>query len=233
MTIDRPIIFTAPMIRAVLDRGKCRTRRVISHFDSSTYAKDPDRVRWQPPREPAEGETREWSEKWAAYEIDSGASALPVHLARCPYGDAGTTLWVREAFRLPGYLNDRSATEIAAEVGAPEVLKVIEYLADGAAMNASGRYRAARFMPRWASRIHLTVESRPSIERLRSITDEEAMREGIVRLRGGSWGLPEWDPADLQPSPSEAFFHLFYSINEPKSKKKSNPFVWVVPFVRR
>lgn len=226
----RPILFSAPMVRAILDGRKTQTRRIIKHFDGKTYATDPDRVYWREPDDfPPELFVDQY--KWWAYDVKSGSSALPVHGERCRYGRRGDALWVKETFRSD------------VEVSPPR--RVFYYKADADVLlgrpytrEVFGPWTPSIHMPRLASRIKLFV-SDISIERLDQITDEDAIAEGIVKrdLSGVDrkglvmWGLPEWTIEDLRASAREAFLHLFFSINA-ALRQGSNPWVWKTTFRR-
>jgi hypothetical protein len=73
---ERPILFSAPMVRAILEGRKTQTRRVV-----------------KPRRDPDFG--CELSPGEIAGEIRDG------HYEICPYGQPGARLWVREAFSGP------------------------------------------------------------------------------------------------------------------------------------
>jgi hypothetical protein len=66
----RPILFSSPMVRALLDGSKTQTRRAIK---------------------PRKGEELEPD---GIYDLHPG----DLELARCPYGHAGDLLWVRETW---------------------------------------------------------------------------------------------------------------------------------------
>ena len=70
---DRPILFSAPMVRALLDGSKTQTRRVVK--DTGLYAIDA-----------------------AIHGPETAARELQALASRCPYGMPGDQLWVREAF---------------------------------------------------------------------------------------------------------------------------------------
>jgi len=160
----------------------------------------------------------------------------------CPYGDPRDhdRLWVREPWRVPDSLDAYSGFEIAEkciEAGYRKPWCPIRYEADGALNSQKdwrdfgappgaatpGRYRHARFMPRWASRITLDVTS-AHVERLQDISKADAIAEGILR-QGEGWrgapGLPWF------ASPIGAFRSLWESINGAGSWDK-NPLVWVI-----
>src|SRR5690348_5230737 len=81
---ERPILFSAPMVRAILEGRKTQTRRIVKL------------PRW----------AQECNEDHE-FELD-GEPAWPHAIAKrtsclapleCPYGEAGDALWVRETWR--------------------------------------------------------------------------------------------------------------------------------------
>jgi hypothetical protein len=152
---------------------------------------------------------------------------------KCPYGQPGDRLWVRETFAIYG---DRK-------------MAAIHYRADR--LWDVGRkdvgYKPSIHMPRWASRVLLEVTD-VRVERLLDITEEQARAEGML-----SWTFEECDGdprLDGQPctttnwhwEPQEnecdgfgcaqyAFHGLWNSINGPGAWE-ANPWVWVVEFKR-
>ncbi|MEM7048951.1 MAG: hypothetical protein AAF604_04790 [Acidobacteriota bacterium] len=124
---DLPILFSAPMVRAILDGSKTQTRRLI--------------------KAPAGAE-------WLMDELPDG-TPLPLrqigwgeyHPIQCPYGASGNRLWVREEWGTISVLDPLPPRSIGRQ--AP-----VHYRADGA---GSGRWRRAFHMPRWVSRITLEV----------------------------------------------------------------------------
>src|SRR5690348_4127879 len=83
---ERPILFSAPMVRAILDGRKTQTRRVVKpQLDLGHY------LYWQE-MPPLDGKTR-YRRVGADYpdtEKDDGIV--------CPYGQPGARLWVRETW---------------------------------------------------------------------------------------------------------------------------------------
>lgn len=71
MTTERPILFSAPMIRALLAGTKTQTRRVVK--DTGLYAIDA-----------------------AIHGPETAARELLALATRCPHGKPGHKLWVRE-----------------------------------------------------------------------------------------------------------------------------------------
>lgn len=167
---DRPIIFSAPMVRALLAGTKTQTRRVLHP---------------QPPRDyELVGMTGARAAFQAAvtYRPTEGDWDASIRLP-CQSGDR---LWVREAWRASHKLDRLNATMIAADchdAGYLETWAPIQFEADGHRSNWAhddrlGRYRAARFMPRWASRLTLLVTD-VRVQRLHEISEADTIAEGV------------------------------------------------------
>jgi hypothetical protein len=213
----RPILFSGEMVRALLDGRKTQDRRI---------------VRPQPPEgtdalRDIPGENH-W---WAAYATHdaNGVTYRPLgsdqqHSWRCPYGGRGNLLYVKEAWAQRFGRDHLNGTELY-ESGVREAW----YWADGpgkccrtGCAGAAGRYRHARFMPRWASRITLRLTD-VRVERLQDIRGMDALREGV--------SIPAHIPhdgADLDYACRE-YRHLWESINGPGSWD-ANPWVWALTF---
>lgn len=167
---DRPILFSAPMVRALLEGRKTQTRRVAkitAIMGNKVPVTSPD----ESLIELEEGEFRRGIFHYAS----TGALSGPYRL---PYA-VGSRLWVREAWRTEVALDGRRPSELD---GQP-----IQYEADGARdFNDGwfvGRYRHARFMPRWASRLTLIVAD-VQVQRLQDISEEDAIAEGVEPVSG-------------------------------------------------
>ncbi len=184
---DRPILFSGPMVRAILAGQKTQTRRVAKGVVA---------------RHTSTGE--------ALANIDSAGPRV-----RCPYGQPGDRLWVRETF---GHF-ERNDTLKPGDT--------IYYRADGECLELEP-WRPSIHMPRWASRILLQVTG-IRVERLQDITRADALAEGIVETRDG-YGLPDGSHYHAD-DPRESYWSLWEAINGPGSVQ-SNPWVWVVEFKR-
>jgi hypothetical protein len=212
---ERPIPFSAPMVRAILDGTKRQTRRVVK--PQPLMVTDKTLAPWVGP---------------------PGALKLGLEaLGRgCPYGQPGDRLWVREAFRLvrtvPGgadgdkiapskYLDSTRRFEADGAVSYPD-----------AGMRVFGKLRPGMFMPRWASRITLEVTG-VRVERLQDISEADAMAEGCTRNHNNYyWGGPHKAGGLKQmANAKQAYQDLWESINSPGSWD-ANPWVWVVEFKR-
>lgn len=209
---ERPILFSAPMVRALLNGSKTQTRRVVKpqpngnhrgKFNLSTFTAD-------------EGiETY-----WQNYPLWG-----PV---RSPYGKQGDQLWVRETFYIDLIPYDRGPLPKAEPTD--EWKESTYYRADGECCQQISEcccyevgptpWRPSIHMTRWASRILLYVVSM-RIERLQNISEEDAIAEGIEQHKTGL-GKAHVDPR-------LAYRDLWESINGPGSWD-ANPWVWVICF---
>lgn len=124
---DRPIPFSAPMIRAILAGRKTQTRRALKPdlFLSASGA--------------------------VVRMASAGPATTGIAEAHCPYWrEPGDRLWVREAFRLCAEADSIKPRDTDAAYR-------IWYEADAPHQPGFGKLRPAMFMPRWASRITLKV----------------------------------------------------------------------------
>ena len=211
----KPILFSGEMVRAILDKRKTQTRRIVS--PQPTYRKG-RKLPWM--WSPNSGASVQWRES-----ITINCQHCDIWATNCPYGKVGDQLWIRETWK-PDVDGDVSC---------------ITYRADGAKIpientpEAAERWLSVRrpreqyptfeppswrpsiYMPRWASRLTLEV-TEIRVERLNDISEEDAIAEGCQCA-----GVP----ASL--TNRGAFAKLWESINGPGSWDE-NPWVWVVGF---
>ncbi len=179
---DRPIIFSGPMVRALLDGRKTMTRRVIKlgrrlpefcggHGDLL----DPTCWGWE---DTENGD-------WITLEKDRG-QRLGWRDLRTSYR-AGDRLWVREAhntWNAHGQHRD-DGKRWGPWGGLPTQLSPdrtrIAYFREGFDRCDPGPWRPSIHMPRWASRLTLTITD-VRVERVQEITAEDAVAEGIYRV---------------------------------------------------
>lgn len=210
-----PIPFKAEMVRAVLDGSKTQTRR-------------PLKVQPHSVAEVASGN------HLFDYRTDLADYSRVVPMAdlvkRCPYGQPGDGLWVREAWKAHTTFDHLPPRDIPQSH--------VWYMADDG-YKAESRYRQGMFMPRWASRITLEVVS-VRVERLQDISEADALAEGIDRPENMSAeemkALDVWDGAERAyfnalNQPVNQYRRLWDQINGPDSWA-ANPWVWVVEFRR-
>ena len=205
MSKERPILFSGPMVRALLDGSKTQTRRVVKPQPDTAHDGEPY---W------FIGGYRVWGYRPApAVPLRAGGNPLP-----CPYGQRGDRLWVRESFAHMYRYNAQP------EKRAPED---VTYMADNLTPDpyVYGSWKPSIHMPRWASRITLEVTN-VRVERLQDISEADALAEG-VKVHPDHHGKP---PSSIY-SPVQAYRDLWESINGPDSWA-ANPWVWAIEFRR-
>ena len=198
---ERPILFNAPMVRALLDGTKTQTRRVVKPQPDAGADK---------PRHLGDGDWQFVS------DINQLADSVPA--IRCPYGQPGDRLWVRETFaRIDGQTRPWIETDYRATYKHGDRL--------GDTLGIKKRWTPSIHMPRAASRITLEITS-VRVERLQDISGKDCWAEGIseIREKGDEHG-------DLNGSVTHDYRALWESINGPGSWD-ANPWVWVVEFKR-
>lgn len=214
---ERPIIFSAPMVRAIRGGLKTQTRRIIKPQPSSE-ARDAGVIH---SGNPESNGVWAWLDDpdlmWAGFTKDESF--------RCPYGVPGDRLWARETFAniaLKGYPPTYFYRADSDKLPPKE---------DRAADN---RWHPSIHMPRRASRITLTVTD-VRVQRLQQISEADALAEG-VRQVGARW---EVDGIVTTPkSARDAFSALWDYIHGAVPWKESpgswaaNPWVFAVSFER-
>lgn len=226
---EKPILFSGPMIRAILDDRKTQTRRVVKN--QPKMGEHINLCHWVP-------------SGWAYWHASGDCTCVD---AKCPY-QIGMNLWVRETYAIesnfcvaeidlykppfddgrPIKWNDShehgkywDQCHYRATDPAPELCYEDKE-------EPGVRWRPSIFMPRWASRINLTVTD-VRIERLQEISREDAKLEGFWP---GLNGLESWDGKPYGNA-QLAFQACWNDINGKKHPWDSNPWVWVIEFERK
>lgn len=214
-TRERPIIFSAPMVRAILEGRKTQTRRVVK---PQPFVCEPD----------ANGNVYAcWSDKpWPRVKPTMDELLLDMR-HRCPYGAPGDVLWVREAWCwFPSNAPDGMGENVYYRAnpnnqsnGATETM----------ARNGV-RWRSPIHMPRWASRLSLRVTD-VRVQRLQEISEEDAKAEGVqpIDIAAMLHGEPVGGGAI---SARQCFEVVWDTINGKRAPWASNPWVWAVSFER-
>ena len=218
---DTPILFSAPMVRAILREienpgsGKTQTRRMLRNPE---YYGCP---------------TGDCPHEFQM-ECNLAMANLPHDARGYVIGDR---LWVREAWGAYAEYDKLSGKELFAAVqksGCDTAIRYNATCAPGALQGGDGifgRYRHARFMPRWASRLTLSVTD-VRVERLQDISEADAMAEGVERAAG----LDQWRDYGPQPltmlSAKASFGSLWQSINGDREGKSwaDNPWIVAISF---
>lgn len=162
---ERPILFSAPMVRAILEGRKTQTRRVIKP--------QPDYV----------------NPLGIAFWTGKG----PVDYRLCPHGQEGDRLWVKEtAIIAPKRFATPDRTCIPDSDGD---LRYIQYIATCPDTEGAENYKLKKtpsiFMPRWASRITLEITG-VRVERLNEISEVDAIAEGAEMCRHDSFHVDQY-----------------------------------------
>ena len=224
--MERPILFSGPMVRAILDGRKTVTRRIMSPQPTGTAGKVwPDEDRWQ------------WPSALARTMVDINEAR-----SLSPYGCRGDRLWVRETWRYHGWTEDGAPwIKYAADDSTRLVERIPDEwsdrladiwadLSDDANMAIDGRaadrkWRPSIFLPRWASRITLEVVG-VRVERLQEIDADDVLAEGVDVPCDGECGATPCAIAIPR------FVALWDGINGDRASWASNPWVWRVEFRR-
>ena len=214
---EHPILFSGPMVRAILDGRKMMTRRVVKVQDPrDTF------VRQGSGHHAAFDNPTWWTfdPRWDT-TVDGKGDRRPKYAMHCPYGIPGDQLWVRETLRDSG-----TGWRYAADSMAITMSKTCH---DYPAMIAWAHHQERDYcpsihMPRWASRITLAVTS-VRVERVQDITEADALAEGC----DGDCGIG-YLPAHQAGPCVYHFAQLWDTINGTRAPWASNPWVWVVGF---
>ncbi len=222
---EHPILFSGPMVRAILAGTKTQTRRVVKPQPQPFQSNDrPGRWWW------FNVHRKGWPEG-RIHEAMLDAAIIPF----CPYGAPGDRLWVRETWK-------PWPNTAGPELRGPDDMGAI-YAATWDKSGGHG-WKPSIHMPRWASRITLEVTG-VRVERLQEISEADAQAEGVEPNWSGpldGWSAEEHGfigvldtNADDQDgyfrTAREAFQQLWDSINATRGYGwESNPWVWVVEF---
>lgn len=163
---ERPILFSGPMVRAILEGRKTQTRRLVKPQPS--YVIDFQCRTYQPALVDRHGEMYPGPEVFGFYNEEHGW--------KCPYGAPGDRLWVRETWApmLGGGI-------VYAADYSPERLKE---------KDGHGFWKPSIFCRREASRLTLEIVS-VRVERLQDITEADAIAEGCSDSMMVD-GVPMW-----------------------------------------
>lgn len=213
---ERPIIFSAPMVRAILDGRKTQTRRAIR----KQFAADAE------PAEVAATSPEGWQISGHSGLWWDDAGACIDDAVCCPYGQPGDRLWVRETWQ-------HSNFPLGPYDESCAVFYRADYMDDphgpDGEKSSEGKYRHWKpsiHMPRSASRILLEITA-VRVERLQDISESDACAEGAR-----SADLVTGRECILDPKSGSYRLHfsdLWEQING-AGTFVANPFVWVIEF---
>ncbi|MBJ2265150.1 hypothetical protein [Pseudomonas sp. MF6787] len=207
---ERPILFSAPMVRAILDGRKTVTRRAIKvqpHIDASGN----------------------FCVGSSNYGQDGYGKPVTKHFVNgcCPYGKPGDRLWVRETFI------DLRGTGVEHHPAPDGPLQRYAYAADcrpgshsdEARKDFGLKYKPSIHMPRAACRILLEI-TEVRVERLQDISRADIRAEGLQCP-------PELASDDVSPNYRDWYPAAWRELwDSTGGNWDSNPWVWVVEFKR-
>jgi hypothetical protein len=212
---DKPILFSGPMVRAILEGRKTQTRRVLNlpkkSFSGGPIYEHPKMGGWEPTilggggcfRFGKSGEKIPAPETVGIWHQTTGVAVqIPIQ--------PRDRLWLRETWKLG--LSDHQCAGYQADM---------QYQCGKPIHDGPHRWRPSMFMPRWASRITLLVTD-VRVQRLQDISEEDAKAEGI-------FATDFWRE---EHPPSICFSVLWDSINakRPGCSWADNPWVAAITF---
>ena len=215
--ISKPILFSTPMVQAIMTGKKSMTRRAIKMSLEHHLITD------------CNGSIEFFQGAWGCKEC--GAYHWDKSL-KCKW-QIGDVLWVRETFK---YFLEEGKDE-------PIVIYKADYkneewsdwrMDDG----ANFKWKPSFFMPRKAARIFLEITD-IKVERLQDISEEDAIAEGIGRwteerlkskpIHYQLYWVDNGDESLYSSDPIDSFRSLWVSING-KESWDSNPWVFALTF---
>lgn len=225
---ERPILFNAPMVRAIIEGHKVQTRRVIKDlpcYDQNEYKSLIKKCHYGQPGD------RLWVREMWARMYKNGEYCINEGNPKCPC--------------------EGCYVEYRADTGN-------SYPGDWDEENAKGNDDAPKWKPsihmfRKDSRVTLEI-TKVRIERLQNISDEDAIKEGIEKetAHGQELGWKnylwhghigrgitqkqsdqwDWQYSTYTDNPIGCFSSLWQKINAKEYPWSSNPWVWVIDFRR-
>lgn len=222
---EKPILFSVPMVQAILAGRKTQTRRIMKP-------------------QPIDQGNDCW---FYGDDVYISKEELASHLFHEVYGNNGTPygsvyngfgdrLWVRERFWQKGH-SSASWDENGEWDGRWSWHQKVRFDKPVESEPVEWRCRPSIHMPRWASRINLELVD-VEAEQLRDISDDDAIAEGIEPVSQlGVLRVCGWkDYSGATPgfmSPRDSFRTLWESINsDPAFSWSANPWLWVLKFKR-
>lgn len=205
----KPILMNAFSINAILKSKKLQTRRVIRPQPSMFFTT---------------------FSKLEIFKSVLHALYKDGTMVKCPYGNVGDRLWVRETWAAERGYNHVAPRHLPSRYASTKNID-LWWRADRAScrrLNAKpGKWRPSIFMPRWASRITLKITG-VRVERVQDISEIDAQLEG--------WDLSNhpldqrYDPVTMDTA-RRWFADLWDSINLSRGYGWDlNPWVWRVEF---
>ena len=240
----KPILFSGPMVQAIMRGGKTQTRRIVKPQPYEEVTRLIGPKMYEPVAYDRHGEMVPGAEIFGAY---------------CEFGEygvkspdqVGNTLWVRETWR-QARPADSISDNIVYRADKAQSLGMDEY-------SDRHRWKPSIHMPRKYARLFLTVTG-VRVERLQDISEADAISEGAFftdygrncfhngrltnvgncpapiethPLRPGWSMVPTTRTGQCIGSAKFAFANYWESLNAKRAPWSSNPWVWVYEFKRQ
>jgi hypothetical protein len=234
---EKPILFSTPMVRAILDGRKTMTRRVCKDIAGYDF-------KWGLDREPYIGNYKVFTKtepgKWDwvtlenqwLYDLQTAVDDSRTHLLKCPY-QPGDRLYVRETWYYESHMHELTAGEPDLPNGLYSHRYIYRASNPDYPVNVGvgeHGWKPSIHMPKVAARIWLEVTN-VRVERLQEIAADDAKAEGVLQpgvipsntlIRNTEGSIPRTN-----------FKILWDSLNAKRGYGwDSDPWVWVVSFKR-
>jgi hypothetical protein len=229
---ERPILFSPPMIKAILENRKTQTRRIIKP---------------QPPNGCAvgfsafSGKDRVEFRRYPSHKLGGHQSFV-----KCPYGQPGDRLWVRETWGTGTRPDPHDGWHDGLEYRADQIgldehddlpLHIVSEEHDLTGYKKG--WHPSIHMPRWASRITLEI-TQIRVERLQQISEADAVAEGVECPRVGQKCNGQIQCGDTSREPQDCvcadgyivLYKLLWERINGRGSWEKNPWVWVLGLKR-
>lgn len=208
MPKQRPIIFSTPMVQAILEGRKTQTRRLVNPQPPEGARPSMPQV-YVPVKIKADGEMVEGAPVYGTSDLHGQNWGV-----KCPYGQPGDVLWVRETFLKLNFKDKEPRFLYKAEP----------------THQTMGKWKPSIHMPKTAARIWLEI-TEVKVEKLQDISEDDAVAEGIELIdQARQLVYKRYDDYySVTSSAYVAFWSLWAKINGEDSWQQ-NPYVWVVKF---
>lgn len=234
MNKERPILFNTEMVKAILAGKKTMTRRAIKSIGNEMHYT-------QLLGDWALSGSPELKDDVLIWELQTDVDDSGWFETKCPYGQVGDILWVRETWAIhdlmlkPRKLSTSNQEWFYKKKFEPEMAPHVKYLADYSKGAWPGAWRPSIHMPRIAARLFLKITD-IRVERLQDITETDAKSEGIRAFTkdGELYKYSHTDDfvwSEGVRTAKEAFQSLWDGIYSKNGLGWDiNPWLWVVEF---